>query len=82
MSTLHIFFITHTVYEHLTYTVPPEIPQTAAASASHDVDASIVAAAGVFVAVTWGAAALGELSPQTGTIVTHHWHLMSYWTIF
>lgn len=58
----------------LTDAVPPEVPQTAVLSSSQDIDISLIAAAGVFVAVTWGLAALGEPSPQTGTTLTHNWH--------
>lgn len=57
----------------LTHAVPPEVPQTAVVSSSQDVDISVVAAAGVLVAVTWRLAALRELSPQAGTL-THSWH--------
>lgn len=57
----------------LTHAVPPEVPQTAVVSSSQDVDISVVAAAGVLVAVTWRRAALRELSPQAGTL-THSWH--------
>lgn len=56
----------------LTNAVPPEIPQTAAVSPSQDVDVSVGAAAGVFVAVTRRPAALRELSPQTWTVLVHH----------
>lgn len=58
----------------LTHAVPPEIPQTAAVSASQDIDISISTAAGVFVAVTWWPAALGEPGPQARTILAHSWH--------
>lgn len=58
----------------LTHVVPPEVPQTAVLSSSQDVDVSIVAAAGVLVAITRRPAALGEPSPQTGITLTHHWH--------
>lgn len=54
-----------------THTISPEILETAAASSSQDVDLSIRAAAGVFVAVTWRLAALREPSPQTRTALTH-----------
>lgn len=56
----------------LTDAVPPEVPQTAAVPSTQDVDVSIEAAAGVFVAVTWCPAALRELSPQTWTVLIHH----------
>ncbi len=62
------------MYLNLTYAVSPKVPQTAAVSASQDVDVSIMAAAGVLEAVTWGPAALREPSPQTGTTLTHSWH--------
>lgn len=55
----------------LTDVVPPEILQTAAVSSSQDVDVSVSAAAGVLAAVTWCAAALRELSPQTWAVLIH-----------
>ena len=61
-------------YLLLTYTVPPEVPKATVVSASQNIDISMIAAAGMLIAVTWGPAALRELSPQTRTILTHSWH--------
>lgn len=60
----------------LTHTVPPEVPQAAAASAPQDVHVTLGAAAGVFVAVAWRGGATGEQRPQTGTAGTCVRHLL------